>query len=162
MSIEVIDARAVRARLSMKRCIEAMTGAMRAVSEGSLIAPRRMVMPLIDGSGHLFLMPGSARVPHVYGAKLISLHPGNPVAGLPAIQGFVILFDPQSGAPVALIDGAEITALRTAAVSALATRHLARAEARTLGILGTSVQAAAHLEAIPLVRDIAEVCVWGR
>jgi len=135
---------------------------MRAVSEGTMVAPRRMVMPLADGSGHLFLMPGSAREPPVYGAKLISLHPSNPVAGRPAIQGFVALFDAVSGAPIALIDGAEITALRTAAASALATELLASPDARTLGILGASVQAASHLEAIALVRNIAEVRVWTR
>jgi ornithine cyclodeaminase len=162
MNIELIDAAAVRARLPMRRCIEAMASAMSAVSAGTVIAPPRLVMPLVDESGHLFVMPGSASEPRVYGAKLISLHPGNPGAGRPAIQGFVALFDHESGAPVALIDGAEITALRTAAASALATQLLARPDARTLGILGTSVQAASHLEAIPLVREIAEVRVWGR
>jgi ornithine cyclodeaminase/alanine dehydrogenase-like protein (mu-crystallin family) len=162
LNIELIDAAAVRARLPMKRCIEAMRSAMRAVSEGSLVAPRRVVMPLADGSGHLFLMPGSIREPPLYGAKLISLHPGNPAAGRPAIQGFVALFDAVSGAPVALIDGAEITALRTAAASALATDLLARPDARTLGILGASVQATSHLEAMALVRNIAEVRVWTR
>src|SRR5580704_11799794 len=109
MNVELIDARAVRARLSMSRCIEAMADAMRAVSSGALVAPQRMVMPLIDHSGSLFLMPGSSSAPLVYGAKLISLHPANPAAGRPAIQGFVALFDHKSGAPVALIDGAEIT-----------------------------------------------------
>ena len=162
MNIELIDAAGVRARLPMKRCIEAMRTAMRAVSEGSLVAPRRMVMPLADASGHLFVMPGSAREPHVYGAKLISLHPGNPAAGRPAIQGFVALFDAVSGAPVALIDGAQITASRTAAASALATELLARADARTLGILGASVQATTHLEAMALVRNITEVRLWTR
>lgn len=162
MNIELIDAAAVRARLPMSACIEAMASAMRAVSEGTMVAPPRMVLPLLDGAGHFFVMPGSMREPLVYGAKLISLHPDNLAAGRPAIQGFVALFDHATGAPVALLDGAAITALRTAAASALATRLLARADARTLGILGSSVQAVAHLESMCLVRDIVEVCVWGR
>jgi ornithine cyclodeaminase/alanine dehydrogenase-like protein (mu-crystallin family) len=107
-------------------------------------------------------MPGSVAEPLVYGAKIVSLHPKNPAAGRPAIQGFVALFDHHTGTPFALVDGAEVTRLRTAAVSALATRLLARAGARTLGIFGCGVQASAHLEGISLVRDIQEVVIWGR
>lgn len=100
--------------------------------------------------------------PLVYGAKVVSLHPANAAAGRPVLQGFVALFDHHTGAPFALIDGAEITALRTGAASGLATRLLARRNARTLGLVGYGVQALAHLEAICAVRTIEEIRVWGR
>lgn len=161
-NLELIDAETVRARLSMSQCIEAMAIAMTAVSRNAIAAPARTIMPLVDGSAYLAVMPGSVAEPLVYGAKIVSLHPKNPAAGRPAIQGFVALFDHHSGSPFALVDGAEVTRLRTAAVSALATRLLARASARTLGIFGCGVQATSHLEAICLVRDIQEVVVWGR
>lgn len=162
MGLTIIDAKTVRARLPMRDCIEAMVTAMIAVTKGTIAAPPRIIMPLIDQSGYFAVMPGSAAEPLVYGAKVVSLHPANLAAGRPVVQGFVVLFDHATGAPLAFIDGAEITTLRTAAASGLATRLLARKEAQTLGILGYSVQASAHLEAICAVRDIAEVRVWGR
>jgi ornithine cyclodeaminase/alanine dehydrogenase-like protein (mu-crystallin family) len=162
MPLQIIDAAQVRAQLSMRECIAAMADAMAAVTTGTLVAPARIIMPLVDGSGYFALMPGSASEPRVYGAKVVSLHPDNPSRGLPAVQGFVVLFDHDTGTPVVLVDGAEITALRTAAASALATRTLALPTARTLGIFGCGVQAASHLEAIRSVRDIEEVLVWGR
>lgn len=162
MNIEIVDAEGTRARLPMKDCIQAMAVAMAAVSRKSVTIPSRIIFPLATGSDFLAVMPGSVADPPIHGAKIVTLYPGNPVRGRPAIQGFIALFDPQSGAPVALVDGAEITAMRTAAASALATRLLARSQARTLGILGCGVQASSHLEAIALVRDIEEVRVWGR
>lgn len=162
MNIEIIDAAAVRARLSMADCIEAMVTAMIAATNGAILALPRIVMRLIDGSGYLGVMPGSASKPLVYGVKVLSLHPENPAAGRPAVQGFVALFDHDTGRPRAVIDGAAITALRTAATSALATRLLARSDARTVGLLGCGAQAVSHLEAICLVRNIEEVLVWGR
>jgi len=119
-------------------------------------------MPLVDQSGWFCVMPGSSAEPLVYGAKIISLHPSNPEQGRPSVQGFVVLFDHSTGAPVALLDGAEITALRTAAASGLATRELARRDATTLGILGCGVQADSHLAAVCAVRPIREVRVWAR
>jgi ornithine cyclodeaminase len=161
-NLELIDAETVRARLSMSQCIEAMAIAMTTVSRNAVAAPTRTIMPVVDGSAYLAVMPGSVAEPLVYGAKIVSLHPKNPADGRPAIQGFVALFDHHTGTPFAIVDGAEVTRLRTAAVSALATRLLARPSARTLGILGCGVQASSHLEGICLVRDIEEVVVWGR
>jgi ornithine cyclodeaminase/alanine dehydrogenase-like protein (mu-crystallin family) len=146
----------------MAECIDAMAQAMISVSGRAASMPPRTVMPLIDHSGYFAVMPGSLGEPLVYGAKVVSLHPANPAAGRPAIQGFVALFDHETGRPLALVDGAEITALRTAAASGLATRLLSRSDSSTLGLLGYGVQAGAHLEAICAVRDIAEVRVWGR
>jgi ornithine cyclodeaminase len=160
--MRMIDAPAVRASLSMEDCIEAMVGAMTAVSNADLSMPARMVMPLVDKSAFFIVMPGSLAEPRVYGAKIGSFHPGNPAAGRPAIQGFVALFDHDTGTPLALVDGAAVTALRTGAVSGLATRLLARSDAASLGLFGYGVQAAAHLDAVCAVRGIEEVRVWGR
>jgi ornithine cyclodeaminase len=160
--IEILDAARVREVLPMADCIDAMATAMRGTSDGSIDVPLRTVMPLADGSGSFLAMPGAAIASGVYGAKLVSFLPGNPAQGRPAVQGCVVLFERATGAPIALLDGAEITALRTAAASGLATRELARSDATTLGIFGYGVQAVAHLEAIRCVREIREVRVWGR
>jgi ornithine cyclodeaminase len=160
--MKFIDAAQVRACLSMAECIDAMAIAMRGVSDGRLSMPVRTVMPLVDKSAYFAVMPGSLAEPLVYGAKVISLHPANAAAGRPTIQGFVALFDHQTGEPIALVDGASITAMRTAAASGLATRQLARRDATTLGLFGYGVQATSHLEAICAVRKIEEVRVWGR
>ena len=124
--------------------------------------PLRMFTPLADGNGSFGLMPGSTLDPPYFGAKVISLLPGNPAKGLPMVQGFVSLFDHETGKPIALIEGASVTAIRTAAASGLATRVLARKDARTHGIFGTGVQAVTHIDAVNCVRDIDEILVWGR
>ena len=124
--------------------------------------PLRLFSPLADGSGSLGVMPGSALDPPFFGAKVISLRFDNPAKGLPAVQGHVSLFDHETGRPVALIEGASVTAIRTAAASGLATRELAREDARSHGIFGTGVQAVTHIDAIACARDIERVVVWGR
>lgn len=158
----ILGAEDVRRLLSMGDCIDVMDHAMRAAADGQAQVPTRTVVPLADGHSYFFAMPGCASRPDVYGAKLVSLLPGNPARGLPAVQGFVALFDADSGAPAALLDGAEITRIRTAAASALAARALARPDARSHGIFGAGVQAAAHLEAMACVRPVQQVLVWAR
>jgi ornithine cyclodeaminase len=158
----ILNREEVRRFLPMAECIDVMERAMCAASAGRLTIPPRTVIPLEDGSGHFFLMPGSMHEPAVYGAKIIGLHPGNAGHGRPAVQGFVTLFDRESGEPMVLMDGTEITAIRTAAASALAARVLARESAGSHGILGAGGLAATHLEAISCVREVSEVRVWGR
>jgi ornithine cyclodeaminase len=158
----IIGADTVRELLPMADCIDVMEQAMRAVSGGAVGMPDRLATGLPDGTSHFFVMPAAIAAPPVYGAKLIGLHPSNPATGRPAVQGFVALFDGASGNPLALVDGGEITRLRTAAASALATRQLARPDARSHGIFGAGVQADSHLESIACVRDIEIVRVWAR
>ncbi len=162
MRLTIIGASLVQRLLSMPACINVLDKAMRAASSGGMSIPPRLVAPLADASGFLLLMPGSSLDPAVYGAKVISLHPDNPARGRPPIQGFVMLFEHISGSPVAIIEAGELTAIRTAAASGLATRELARDEAKTHGILGAGVQAGTHIDAIAAVRDIELVCVWAR
>ena len=162
MTLKIISAGQVRQLLPMDECIEAMALAMAAASAGDIKVPLRSMMPLIDDSAHFALMPGSTAQPPVYGAKILSLHPANSAAGRPVIQGFVTLFDHHTGSPLAIIEGATLTAIRTAAASGLATRCLAQAQACTHGVFGTGVQAVTHIEAIAAVRAIERVVIWGR
>jgi ornithine cyclodeaminase/alanine dehydrogenase-like protein (mu-crystallin family) len=163
MSLTIIDASAVRALLPMPACIAAMRDAMVCLSHGQVVLPARIAAGLADGSGYLITMPGSSSSPAIDGLKVLTWLPANPAAGRAAIQGVVLLFDHSTGAPVALVDGAEITAIRTAAVSALATQLLARSDVKSHGILGTGVQARIHIDAVQVVRPgIESIRVWGR
>jgi ornithine cyclodeaminase len=162
MPLEVIDAERVKALLSMQDCIDVMAQAMAAVSTGNVTLPPRMIVPA-DGKGSFFaLMPAVASTLEGYGAKLLSLTPTNATHGLPVIRGQFLLFEKDTGAPVAVLDAASLTAIRTAAASGLATRLLARPDARSCGIFGTGVQAETHLEAMCAVRPVERIHVWGR
>lgn len=166
--IPVFSADAVRARLPMAACIDLMAEVQAAISRGEISLPLRQAIPLPEapgsegaGTASLLLMPGALSEPAVFGAKLISIFPGNGRRGLPAIQGQVLLFDGDDGRPLALVEAASLTAIRTAAASAAATRVLANPDASRLALLGYGVQAGSHLEAMRAVRPIREVRVWG-
>jgi ornithine cyclodeaminase len=160
MKIRILGSADIRALLPMTECIDLMQATMIAVSEGRARIPPRSVTPV--GGGFLALMPGALDEPACFGVKLLSLFPGNPAAGLSSHLGLVLLFEAEHGLPVALLDAAEITAIRTAAVSGLATRLLARQDAGDLAILGSGEQAGSHLEAMLAVRPIRRVRVWSR
>jgi len=146
----------------MADCISVMESAMLAVSNNRVSVPPRQISPINTNNDLFGVMPGSSVELSTYGVKLFSLYPDNPAKGLPALQGLVTLFDHKSGTPIAIIDGAEITAIRTAAASGLATQYLARDDARTCGIIGTGVQAIAHIDAMLAVRPVEEILIWGR
>ncbi len=161
MKIRILSGADVRALLPMAACIDLMRTTMIAVSEGRARIPPRTVMPVSSG-GLLGAMPGYLAEPECFGVKLLSLFPGNPAAGLSSHLGLVLLFEPKHGLPVAMLDAAEVTAIRTAAVSGLATRLLAREDAGDLAILGAGEQARSHLEAMLAVRRVRRVRVWSR
>jgi len=146
----------------MRSCIDLMATAMSSASSGNVVMPGKHVIPLADESGFLGVMLGSCGDPKSYGLKAMSILPGNPSKGLQALQGVLLVFDSETGAPSGLIDAAEITAIRTAAVSGMATEFLARSDAKVAAVLGCGVQAASHLEAMLAVRDIEKFLVWGR
>lgn len=143
----------------MSACIDLMAQTQAAITRGEITPPLRSFVPAADGKGGLGVMPGDT--PDAFGAKLISLIPGNPARGLPMIQGCILLFDRETGAPAALVEGASVTAIRTAAASGAATRALARKDASVLALLGYGVQAETHLQAMRCVRPVREVRVWG-
>lgn len=156
-----IDGEEVRARLTFEACIPLVRGAMIAFSRGQTRQLLRSVIPLVDG--RMFgIMPGAMGERAVFGAKLISIFPDNFARGAPSHQGVIVLFDGASGAPLCVVDAGEVTAIRTAAASAVATDALARPEACTLAILGYGEQAGTHIRAISHVRPLTRVTVWGR
>ncbi|MGA0602755.1 ornithine cyclodeaminase family protein [Caulobacter sp. KR2-114] len=156
-----IDHAEVDRRLTYEVCIPIVREAMIALSAGRTRQLLRSIIPLA-GTRLFGIMPGALGEDAAYGAKLISVYPENFDRGLPSHQGVVILFDPESGAPTCVADAGAITAIRTAAASAVATDALARPDATRLAILGYGEQAATHARAIRQVRPIEAVTVWGR
>ena len=157
--IVVVDGEAVRKRLTPAACIPIVRNAMIALSSGRVSQQLRSFIPLAPGRTFA-IMPAALGGEEVFGAKLISVfvHPD----GRKAHEGLVVLFDAASGAPVGLVDAAAVTEIRTAAASAAATEALARPDATTLALLGTGLQAAAHIDAIAAVRPLETVRVWAR
>ena len=156
-----IDRDEVERRLTYEVCIPIVREAMIAASRGETRQLLRSLIPL--AGGRVFgIMPGAMGGSAAYGAKLISVYPDNFERGRPSHQGLVILFEPESGAPVCVADASAITAIRTAAASAVATQALARTGARRLAILGYGEQAATHARAIARVRELEGITIWGR
>jgi ornithine cyclodeaminase len=141
--------------------IEALAGAMADLSAGRASMPLRTAA-VVPGAGFLGAMPAFLPGAGVLEAKLVSVFSGNAGTDLPTHQAVIVAFDPATGRPEALLDATSITELRTAAGSALATRLLAREEARTMSVLGTGAQARAHLRAVSRVRRFEQVWLAGR
>jgi ornithine cyclodeaminase len=162
MNLLVLNAEAVRQLLPMGACIGLMREAMSLVATGEALQPIRQALRHPGGQGLLSLMPGHIARPDRLGVKVVTVFPGNFGTAFGSHQGMVLLFETEHGAPLALLDAREITAIRTAAATAVATDCLARAGARTLGVFGYGEQAATHLEALTPLRDFSRVLVWGR
>ena len=148
--------------LPMEECIEVMEKMFRSLAAGECLQPLRNIMRLPDGSGVLGMMPGHAAKLDVMGIKVITVFHTNSESGLPSHQGIVILFDAKNGQPLMLFDALEITAIRTAAASAVATKLLSRENSSILAIIGSGEQAKRHIEAMLMVRNIKQINVWGR
>jgi len=148
--------------LPMEECIAVMEKMFRSLAAGECLQPLRNIMRLPEGRGVLGMMPGHAAKLGVMGIKVISVFHANSESGLPSHQGIVILFDAKNGQPLMLFDALEITAIRTAAASAVATKLLARDNSSTLSIIGSGEQAKRHIEAMLLVRNIKQVNIWSR
>jgi len=147
----------------MAECIELMSDALASLARGEVFQPLRTIVRPPDARGLLGLMPAYLHGERgAFGLKAICVFPGNPSVGKDAHQGMVILFSRETGEPLALMNASEITAIRTAAVSAVATRLLAREDAADLGIIGAGVQARTHLVALTCVRGITRARVACR
>jgi ornithine cyclodeaminase/alanine dehydrogenase-like protein (mu-crystallin family) len=156
-----IDREEVTCRLTYDVCIPLVRDAMIAFSAGETKQLLRSIIPL--AGGHLFgIMPGALGATKPFGAKLISIFPENAAQGMQSHQGVIVLFEPDTGMPVSIVHAGEVTAIRTAAASAVATDALARKDAKRLAILGTGEQAATHARAIAKVRALASIAIWGR
>ena len=172
MRVLVLSHRDVLAALPPEACAEAMAAVLAARARGETYHPLRTVMRPPGAAGLMGLMPswrgaqrdGSAQDDGggaAFALKAVCIMPGNPGRGLDAHQGLVTLFDGESGVPTAILDASAVTAVRTAAVTAVATRVLARDDARTLAVLGAGTQARAHLRALAGVREFERVRVYA-
>ncbi len=162
MEIRILRAADVHSLLPMGECIDLMHRTMSAVSEGRVVLPLRSVLVMPGERGMLGNMPGYLGDPECFGVKLVSLIPRNKPPQYSSHLGIVLLFEVEHGQPVAMLDAAEITAIRTAAASGLATRLLAKPDASDLAILGAGEQASSHLAAMLSARKLTRIRVWGR
>ena len=156
----VISEDQVNAHLDHNELLNAVNTALIDLSAGAVTQPLRAVIPIPQQSAWFGLMPAVYR--DVIGAKLVTVFPGNVSKGLESHQAVIQLFDFETGVPLATVAGRTITAWRTAAASALATRALARPDARVLAILGSGVQARTHAFMLRLVRNFEQIRVWSR
>jgi len=148
--------------LPMGECIEVMISTLAALARGQALLPLRTMILIPDSTDVFAVMPAYLGNPSTIGAKIITFFPRNHGTQYDSHQGAVLLFDPDTGALAAMLDATPVTTIRTAAVSAVATRLLAREDASTLAILGAGVQGYVHIEAIRLVRPIEQLRVWSR
>jgi thiomorpholine-carboxylate dehydrogenase len=155
-----IDEASVRAVLEWDPLIDAMEAALRDFSSGKVLQPVRTMLTIEEGQRYLGLMPAVAQ--GAMGVKLVSFYPANGGTGVPTHHAIIVLMRPDTGEPLATMDGTLITKMRTAAVSAAVTRRLARPDARVLALIGSGVQASAHLAALRRARQFEEVRIWSR
>lgn len=151
----------VRRLLPMRSCMDLMDEVLRSLGRGEGMNPLRSGMRLPSEKGILGLMPGVSGSPEALGLKVVTVFPGNHGTVYDSHQGLVVLFDTQHGLPTGILDASEITAIRTAAVSGVATSLLARKNTTTLAIIGSGVQARTHLEAMLLARRFTTVRVYS-
>jgi ornithine cyclodeaminase len=157
----VLDKSEVARLLPMRQCIDLMAEALASLSRGEVTLPLRPVLRIGDKNAFA-VMPAYSTSLNAASAKLITVFPDNHGTDLDSHQGAVVLFDGSDGRLLALMDAVSITAIRTAAVSGVATRLLARADASTVAILGAGTQARTHIDAILAVRPVSRVLVWSR
>jgi ornithine cyclodeaminase len=164
----LVSHREVSSLLPMREAIDVMADAFRALARGDALLPLRQVVRLPGTPNLLALMPAqlgvtsAARHRPALGAKIISVFPGNDATPYDSHMGVVLLFDTELGRLLAIMDASSITAIRTAAVSGVATRLLARPDAGDLALLGAGVQAMTHLESMKCARTLRRVRVWSR
>jgi ornithine cyclodeaminase/alanine dehydrogenase-like protein (mu-crystallin family) len=157
-----LSATDVRRALPMRDAIAAMRDAFAQLSRGEVTLPTRLRLDAIAERGAALVMPCHSRVQKLFSLKMVTVFDGNPHHGLPLVQATVILTDGSTGTPLAVVDGASLTAIRTGAASGLATDLLARADSTIAAVIGTGVQARTQLEAVCCVRPIRLARVYSR
>lgn len=158
----ILNREATAASLGYVDCIRALEPAMISVSRGEAILPLRSYLGVPETQGKFTVMPGYSADPRSFGVKIVSKFPRAVGSTLSSHIGAVMIFEADHGLPLALLDGAELTAIRTASATALATRELARADAKTLLLIGCGEEAWHHALAISQVRKLESIMVWGR
>lgn len=160
--MRIIPQSDVERLLPVGDCVDVMAEAMRQTSAGNVTLPIRQFMPVPGAPGKLALMPGTLGEPDCFGIKLVCKYERPHGDPLGTHVGMVLLFDSVKGIPLAMLEGSSLTAVRTSAASALATRELAREDATHLTVLGNGEQAMRHVHAMRAVRPIEHVTIWGR
>lgn len=155
-----LDEARVRALLHWDELIGAMERTLAALSAGQVLQPVRNTLTIEEGRRYLGVMPAVTQ--DAMGAKVVSFYPGNAGSDVPTHMAMILLFRPDTGEPLAAMDGRLITEMRTAAVSAAVTKRLAAPESHVLALLGSGVQAEAHLAALKQVRSFDEMRVWSK
>jgi len=161
----ILNAGDVRICLPMSECIEAMKRAFGVMAEGRAVVPIRAQLPVAPHAGTTLVMPAfvdDGGEQDALTVKVVSVFDNNPANGLARIQAAVLVLDPETARPLAVLEGATLTGIRTAAVSGAATDLMARSDSRVLGVLGAGVQARTHIEAVCCVRPIESVRVFAR
>lgn len=158
----LIGEKDVPSLLPMDACMDVMAAALATVARGGALLPLRHLLRIPQKAGILGTMPAYLESPDALGVKVITVFNSNEGTEYDSHQGVVLLFEPDHGSVVAIIDASSVTAIRTAAVSGVATRLLARDDASDLCIIGSGVQARTHLEAMRVARPIRRVRVWSR
>jgi ornithine cyclodeaminase len=158
----VLDRHDVTRLLPMRECIDVMADVLETVAKGDAILPLRPMMRLPSSPNIFALMPAYLGEPKSVGVKVLTVFPVNHGTSIDAHQGAVLLFEADHGRLLAILDATTVTAIRTAAVSAVATQLLAREDAADLAILGAGTQGHMHLEAMTAVRPIRRLRVWSR
>ncbi len=153
---------AVAASLSHAECVDILHDTMQSVSQGDVIMPLRQFIQIPDTPGKFTMMPGYLGQPKCFGVKLVSKYPPDDASPHGSHIGAVMVFDADSGVPYAMLDGGELTAIRTSSASALATQALSRSDSTTLTLMGCGDEARHHIQAILTVRPISQIIVWGR
>ncbi|NIR86971.1 ornithine cyclodeaminase family protein, partial [Candidatus Bathyarchaeota archaeon] len=163
MGILILGDREVRALLTMEDAIKAVEEAFKEKNLGKVQTPLKTFLFYEKYNGDHRFMPAYIEKLDIAGVKIVNTHPENRRKyGLPTVAGIIVLANPETGELLAILDATWITVMKTAAASAVATNHLARDNAETLGLVGAGLQAIAHLEALAQVMKVKEVKVWSR
>jgi len=158
----IMNRAAVAANLSHAECIELLAETMMSVSKRDVIMPLRQFIKVPETSGKFTMMPGYLGDPRCFGVKLVSKYPPDQNSQHGSHIGAVMVFDAETGVPNAMLDGGELTAIRTSSASALATRELSREDSKVLTMMGCGDEARHHIQAVLRVRDLKDIIVWGR
>ncbi|MDP7608554.1 MAG: ornithine cyclodeaminase family protein [Candidatus Marinimicrobia bacterium] len=162
MKVLIVNKREIMDSITMEECITVMENIFIQLEEDQAFNPLRSSMLIPGENGLLSMMPGYLNKQDIMGIKSVSVYPENANIGLESHQGSVTLFNALNGTPLAIMDAGQITAIRTAAVSGLATRILAKKNSKILAILGSGIQAKTHIEAMTTILNLEEIRVWSK
>lgn len=162
MSLRLLSLDEVKQSITMSQAIKAMEDAFMQLAKQQAKLPLRTAIAIDEEEALTLTMPAYLAQDKALGLKVVSIFPKNSARNKPSITGFIMLLDASTGEPQALMDAAYLTALRTGAVSGLATQYFATEDAHHVAIIGSGVQAETQLQAVATVRDIKQVSIWSR